>query len=117
MTIPADDFAYDNEQSFELSIPKQISCMLIGESVEDVFLLEEALKSISGENEYVYLHRKIMPTIDKLFLEDTDVLILHRPNNISMKALDDIQRFAARGGGLIWISDTNEQQTLSLIHI
>ena len=53
MTIPADDFAYDNEQSFELSIPKQISCMLIGESVEDVFLLEEALKSISRENEYV----------------------------------------------------------------
>ena len=115
MTIPADDFAYDNEQSFELSIPKQISCMLIGESVEDVFLLEEALKSISGENEYVYLYRKIMPAIDKLFLEDTDVLILHRPNNISMKALDDIQRFAARGGGLIWISDTNEQQTSSAI--
>ena len=115
MTIPADDFAYDNEQSFELSIPKQISCMLIGESVEDVFLLEEALKSISGENEYVYLHRKIMPAIDKLFLQHTDVLILHRPDKISMKALDDIQRFIARGGGLIWISNTDDIQTSSSI--
>ena len=115
MTIPADDFAYDNEQSFELSIPKQISCMLIGESVEDVFLLEEALKSISGENEYVYLNRKIMPAIDKLFLQHTDVLILHRPDKISMKALDDIQRFIARGGGLIWISNTDDIQTSSSI--
>lgn len=105
MTIPADDFAFDNTQSFELSIPKQISCMLIGESVEDVFLIEEALKSISGENEYIFLHRKIMPSIEKLFLDDTDVLILNRPQRISNKALDDIQRFTSRGGGLILISD------------
>ncbi len=105
MTIPEDDFSIDNEQSFELSIPKQISCMLVGRSTEDVYLIENALQSISGQNDYIYLHRKIMPAIEKLFLEDTDVLILHRPNNISKKALDDIQRFAVRGGGLIWISD------------
>jgi hypothetical protein len=115
MTIPDDDFDYDNYQSFELSIPKQISCMLIGESVEDVFLLEEALQSINGENEYIFLNRKIMPAIEKIFLEDTDVLILHRPDKISMKALDDIQRFIARGGGLIWISNTDDIQTSSSI--
>jgi len=115
ITIPDDDFDYDNYQSFELSIPKQISCMLIGESIEDVFLLEEALQSISGENEYIFLSRKIMPAIEKIFLEDTDVLILHRPDKISMKALDDIQRFIARGGGLIWISNTDDIQTSSSI--
>jgi len=115
MTIPNDDFAYDNKQTFELSIPKQISCMLVGESVEDVFLLEKALQSISGENEYIFIHRKIMPTIDKIFLEDTDVLVLHRPKKISMKALNDIQRFTARGGGLIWISDTDELHMSSAI--
>ena len=115
MTIPADDFAYDNEQSFELSIPKQISCMLVGRSVEDVFLIEEALQSISGENDYVYLHRKIIPAIDKLFLEETDVLILHRPGKLSKKALDDIQRFTARGGGLIWIADASDNQSSSTV--
>ena len=115
MTIPADDFAYDNEQSFELSIPKQISCMLVGRSVEDVFLIEEALESISGENDYVYLHRKIIPAIDKLFLEETDVLILHRPGKLSKKALDDIQRFTARGGGLIWIADASDNQSSSTV--
>jgi len=113
MTIPEDDFSIDNEQSFELSIPKQISCMLVGRSTEDVYLIENALQSISGQNDYIYLHRKIMPAIEKLFLEDTDVLILHRPNNISKKALDDIQRFAVRGGGLIWISDVITNQTSS----
>ena len=115
MTIPADDFAYDNEQSFELSIPKQISCMLVGRSVEDVILIEEALQSISGENDYVYLHRKIIPAIDKLFLEETDVLILHRPGKLSKKALDDIQRFTARGGGLIWIADASDNQSSSTV--
>lgn len=115
MTIPADDFPYDNEQSFELSIPKQISCMLVGRSVEDVFLIEEALQSISGENDYVYLHRKIIPAIDKLFLEETDVLILHRPGKLSKKALDDIQRFTARGGGLIWIADASDNQSSSTV--
>ncbi len=110
MTIPADDFSFDNEQSFELSIPNQISCMLIGESVEDIFLIEEALNSISGENEYIFLHRKIMPSIEKLFLDDTDVLIMNRPHRISNKALDDIQRFTSRGGGLIWISDVGDEQ-------
>ncbi len=110
MTIPADDFIFDNTQSFEISIPNQISCMLIGESIEDVFLIEEALKSISGENEYIFLHRKIMPSIEKLFLDDTDVLILNRPHRISNKALDDIQRFTTRGGGLILIPDVRGEQ-------
>ncbi len=115
MTIPEDDFSFDNEQSFELSIPNQISCMLVGRSIEDVFLIEEALQSISGENDYVYLHRKIMPVIDKLFLEETDVLILHRPGKLSKKALDDIQRFTARGGGLIWIADASDNQLSSTV--
>ncbi len=105
MSIPDDDFDYDNIQSFELSIPQQIRCTLIGRSVEDVFLLEEALRSISGENEYIRIERKIMNSIDNLFLEKTDVLILHRPNDLSKQALDDIQRFTEKGGGLIWISD------------
>ena len=104
LSIPEDDFPYDNVQTFELSIPKKIKCTLIGRSVEDVYLLEKALRSISGEKEYISVERKIMNSIDNLFLETTDVLLLHRPKDISKQALDDIQRFSEKGGGLIWIS-------------
>ncbi|MCH7612899.1 MAG: BatA domain-containing protein [Candidatus Marinimicrobia bacterium] len=105
MTIPEDDFAFDNRQTFEMSIPKQISCTVVGRSFEDIFLLEQALQSIDGNQGYVNIHRKFMSKIDKLFLDDTDVLILHRPKYISDNAVDEIQRFAARGGGIIWIAD------------
>jgi hypothetical protein len=111
MTIPEDDFAFDNQQTFEMSIPKQISCMVVGRSIEDIFLLEQALQSINGNQRYVNINRKLMSKIDKLFLDDIDVLILHRPKYISDKAVDEIQRFSARGGGIIWIADT-ENSTL-----
>ncbi len=112
ITIPGDDFAFDNQQTFEMSIPKQISCMVVGRSIEDIFLLEHVLQSINGDQGYVNINRKFMSKIDKLFLDDTDVLILHRPKHISDKAVDEIQRFAARGGGIIWIADT-ENYTLN----
>ena len=111
LTVPDDDFSFDNQQTFEMSIPRQISCMVVGRSIETIFLLEQALQSINGDQEYVKIHRKILSKIDKLFLDDTDVLILHRPSYISLNAVDEIQRFSARGGGIIWIAD-NEESSL-----
>ncbi|MFQ6678140.1 MAG: BatA domain-containing protein [Fidelibacterota bacterium] len=108
LTIPEDDFSFDNQQTFEMSIPRQISCMLVGRSVETIFLLEQALQSINGDQGYLNIHRKITPVIDKLFLDDTDVLILHRPKNLSANAVDEIQRFSARGGGIVWIADAED---------
>jgi len=108
MTIPEDDFGFDNQQTFEMSIPKQISCMVVGRSNEDIFLLEQALQSIDGNQGYIKIQPKYMAKIEKLFLDDIDVLILHRPNNISDNAVDEIQRFSARGGGVIWIADVEE---------
>ncbi len=105
IVIPDDDFALDNVQTFEISIPERISCSLVGRSVEDIYLLENALRSISGANEYVTINRKIVPQIDKLFLDDTDVLILHRTQDIAPQAVENIQRFMERGGGLIWVAD------------
>ncbi len=108
MMIPDDDFFLDNEQTFEMSIPKQISCTLVGRSVDDLFLLDQALQSINGDQGYIYINRRIMSRIDKLFLDDTDVLILHRPQQITSNAVEDIQQFSARGGGLIWVADSDK---------
>jgi hypothetical protein len=104
LEIPPDDFALDNRQTFELSIPQRIACKIVAPSVEDIFLLRKVLTSIDGGTDFLDLDYKIDPAPEHLFLEDQDILIIHSPANLPPGVVDEIQAFLEQGGGLIWFS-------------
>lgn len=104
LEIPPDDYALDNRQTFELSIPQWIACKIVAPSVEDIFLLRKVLASIDGGTDFLDLDYKIDPAPEHLFLEDQDILIIHSPTNLPPGIVDEIQVFLEQGGGLIWFS-------------
>ena len=105
--ISKDDFIYDNTKTFELSIPKQISCKVITTNINDSFLIKSALESISGESRFLDIELKEMLTIDMIFLDQTDILILLDPSYLSPKAIQTLKDFLQRGGSIIWFSGNN----------
>ena len=109
-----DDFAFDNAWTFELSIPEQISCTLVGQTAEEMYLLEMGLSSIDDRAGFLMLDSRVDPDPERLYLDETDVLILHNPGNLSDKAVEDIQSFLHRGGGVIWFAGDKQTEKLSL---
>ncbi len=105
--ISKDEFIYDNIKTFELSIPKQISCKVITTNINDSFLIKSALESISGESRFLDIELKEMLTIDLIFLEQTDILILLDPSYLSPKAIQTLKAFLLKGGSIIWFSGNN----------
>ena len=111
IVIPADDFLMDNFRNFDLVIPNQIAVKVIGHSMEESFLLDLALSAITGETELLQIDRDLSDDIERLFLNDIDILLLHNPTNLSDSAIEDLQRFLMNGGGLIWFAGNDLNQT------
>ena len=105
--ISKDEFAYDNIKTFELSIPEQISCKIITPNINNSFLIKSALESIRGETSFIDIDLKEMPTIDMLYLDQTDILILLDPSLLSLKAIQSLKEFLQKDGTIIWFSGNN----------
>ena len=105
--ISKDEFIYDNIKTFELSIPKQISCKVITTNINNSFLIKSALESISGESRFLDIELKEMLAIDMIFLDQTDILILLDPSYLSPKAIQALKDFLQAGGSIIWFSGNN----------
>ena len=111
IVIPADDFPMDNFRNFDLVIPNKIAVKVIGRSMEELFLLDLALSAITGETELLEIDRDLSDDVERLFLNDIDILLLHNPTNLSNSAIEDLQRFLMNGGGLIWFVGNDLNQT------
>lgn len=111
IVIPDDDFPLDNFRNFELVIPNQIAVKVVGQSVEELFLLDLALSAITGDTELLLLDRQVSDDVERLFLSDIDILLLHNPANLSNSAIEDLQSFLMSGGGLIWFVGNDLNQT------
>ena len=118
--IPDDNFSLDNKQTFEINIPDQISCKVIASSDNGLFIIKTILESISGEEEFLDLELKLMSEIERIYLDETDVLILEDPLIIEPSAIESIKRFLNEGGSILWFAgenykNINEQITSNLL--
>ena len=118
--IPVDNFSLDNKQTFEINIPDQISCKVIASSDNGLFIIKTILESISGEEEFLDLELKLMSEIERIYLDETDVLILEDPLIIEPSAIESIKRFLNEGGSILWFAgenykNINEQITRNLL--
>lgn len=105
--ISKDDFAFDNTKTFEMYIPERISCKVIASDVSKSSLIKIALDSISGNDSLLDIELKEMPSIDILYLDQTDVLFLLDPANITPKGIQALKIFLQKGGSIFWISGQN----------
>ena len=107
--IDKDEFRLDNKKTFELYIPEQISCKVITSNIEDSFLIRTVLESINGESDFLDIELKEMQSIDAIFLDQTDVLILVDPPYLSSRSIQSIKVFLQNGGSILWFSGKNYQ--------
>jgi len=105
--ISKDDFAFDNIKTFEIYIPERISCKVIASDINKSSLIKTALESISGKDRLLDIELKEISSIDILYLDQTDVLFLLDPSNISPKAIQSLKIFLQKGGSIFWVSGQN----------
>ena len=107
IVIPDDDFSLDNSRNFDLVIPSQIAINIIGNSEEELLLLDLVLNAITGNTGLLQVEKQLTSNIDRIFLNNIDIILIHDSPILSSAAIEDLQRFLMRGGGLIWFTGGN----------
>ena len=67
------------------------------------------MESINGESDFLDIELKEMQSIDDIFLDQTDVLILVDPPYLSTRSIQSIKVFLQNGGSILWFSGKNYQ--------
>ena len=100
--LPKDDYELDNYWYLSMPIMDQIRCSIIGSNAKDISILEMMLRSIDPENKFLILESRIQSDLNRLFLDDVDVIVIHDAKGITEQGTKDIDRFLKEGGGVIW---------------
>jgi len=111
IVIPDDDYSLDNSRNFDLVIPSQIAIKIIGKSENELLLLDLALNAISGNTGLLQVDKELKSNIDRIFLNNFDILLIHDCPKLTSGAIEDIQKFLIQGGGLIWFAGDELEQT------
>tara|TARA_B110000444_G_scaffold82277_1_gene77775 strand:+ start:11161 stop:13215 length:2055 start_codon:yes stop_codon:yes gene_type:complete len=108
VTIPSDSYSFDNIWHHTTPVMSQINCGIIGANKEDIRILEMILKSIDPYDEFLKIESRIQPNLNRLFLDDLDMIFIHNSSGMSKESVADLEKFLKNGGGLIWF-DGNEK--------
>ena len=115
IVIPDDDYSLDNYRNFDLVIPDQIALKIIGKSEEDLMLLDLALNAIKGNTELLQIEKRISSKLERVFLNNFDILLINDSPELTSSAIEDIQRFLIKGGALIWFAGNELDKSELLI--
>jgi len=111
VTLPKDDYEFDNKWYLSFPIMDEIRCAIIGADSKEISTVETILKSIDPENKFLKIDTRIQPNLSRLFLEDIDVALIHNPSAISKEGIKDLDKFLMEGGGVVWFQGNyNEDQ-------
>lgn len=102
ITIPNDDYIYDNSWFHTIPVLKQINCAIIGKNSSEIKLLEMVLNSIDPENLFLKTESRIQPNLNRLFLDEFDMVIIYNSSVLSKKSIEDLDAFTKEGGGVLW---------------
>ena len=100
--LPKDDYELDNSWYVSMPIMAQIRCVIIGATAEDITILEMILRAIDPENQFLIIESRIQPGLNRLFLDDIDVAVIHNPQGLTEDGVKDLNKFLKEGGGVVW---------------
>ena len=102
--LPKDDYINDNIWYLSTPILNKINCLIISSSEEDYNVFDLVINSIDPNKQLVNLELRKQPILNRLFVDDIDILIVHNPQAITDAAFNELDIFLKNGGGLIWFS-------------
>ena len=107
--LPEDDYNLDNAWHLVLPIMNQIRCDIISSDENEIKILKTILRSIDPQETFLNIETKIYNKTQRLFLEDSDVLIIYNLKNLSKDIAKDLDKFLKNGGGIIWFQGNNDK--------
>ncbi len=102
--LPKDDYLDDNIWYLCAPILNKINCLIISSSDQDYNIFDLIINAIDPNEQLINLELRKQPILNRLFVEDTDILIVHNPEAITESAFNELDIFLKNGGGLIWFS-------------
>lgn len=102
--LPNDDYINDNIWFLTAPILEKINCIMIGSTDEETSMFRLIIDAIDPEKQLINFETREQPIINRLFLDDVDILIIHNPDAVTKAAFDELDIFLKDGGGLIWFS-------------
>ena len=102
--LPGDDYLDDNIWHLCTPILNKINCLIIGSSEQDYNIFDLVINAIDPNKQLINLELRKQPILNRLFIDDTDILVVHNPKAITETAFNELDIFLKNGGGLIWFS-------------
>ncbi len=102
--LPKDDYLNDNIWYLSTPILNKINCLIISNSQQDYNIFNLVINAIDPNNQLINLELRRQPVLNRLFVDDIDILVVHNPEAITEAAFNELDIFLKNGGGLIWFS-------------
>ena len=102
--LPKDDYLNDNIWYLSTPILNKINCLIISNSEQDYEIFDLIIDAIDPGDQLINLELRKQPVVNRLFVDDIDILIIHNPNAFTEAAFNELDVFLKEGGGLIWFS-------------
>ncbi len=104
INLPKDDYLNDNIWYVTAPILDKINCLIIGNSDDELSMFKLIIDAIDPDKQLINLESRKQPIVNRLFIEDVDILVIHNPEAFTQAAFDELDIFLQEGGGLIWFS-------------
>ena len=104
INLPKDDYINDNKWYVTAPILDRINCLIIGNSDDELSMFRLIIDAIDPDKQLINLELRKQPIVNRLFIEDVDILVIHNPEAFTQAAFDELDIFLQQGGGLIWFS-------------
>ena len=104
INLPKDDYMNDNKWYVTAPILEKINCLIIGNSDDELSMFKLIIDAIDPDKRLINIESRKQPIVNRLFIEDVDILVVHNPEAFTQAAFDELDIFLQQGGGLIWFS-------------
>ena len=102
--LPNDDYLMDNIWYMSVPVLEKINCLMIGSSDEEIEMFKLIVDAIDPDKQLIDFDSKKLPVVNRLFVDEIDILIIHNPEAFTESAFDELDIYLQEGGGLIWFS-------------
>ena len=93
---------YLNDNIWYLSTPilSKINCLIISSSEQDYNIFDLIINAIDPNKQLINLELRKQPILNRLFVDDIDILVVHNPEAITEAAFNELDVFLKNGGGV-----------------
>ena len=77
INLPDDDYLMDNTWHMTAPILDKINCLMIGSTEQEISMFKLIVEAIDPEKQLIDFESRKLPVINRLFIDEVDILIIH----------------------------------------